>query len=93
MKLNVLGTLYDIHFTDEIEDTDEAYCDAENRKICIKASLSEHERMLALLHEFIHAIDFESGLYQCTSHEVMEISAETKAKCLLANFELRLKNT
>lgn len=93
MKLEVLGTAYELLITEEMPDGILGLCDSEAKTIKVRKGLPKARMMATLLHEFIHACDFENGVYQAVGPQIMEITAETNARALLKNFEIRFKSS
>ena len=78
MRINVLGTAYDVSFSCEHDDPRlsgiDGYCDATTKQCVVdslngviqnaKGNLPEYKKQV-LRHELIHAFFFESGLEGC----------------------------
>lgn len=57
-------SLYDVKFKGEIESRKDiyGYCNGDLKEIIIKKGLSGDERAKTMIHELLHAIEFEYGL-------------------------------
>ena len=75
MKIDVLGTEYDVSVLKRDEDkalqTCDGYCDKTSKKIVVKAEDEDNELEIysvylkkIMRHEIIHAFLFESGLHE-----------------------------
>lgn len=80
MKVNILGTSYQIFEKSESEDTNlkncDGYCDKTSKKIVIIAKPSNCDlddwnvcKKKILRHEIIHAFLYESGLHENFEHK------------------------
>ena len=80
MKIDVLGTKYDISIMTEQQDDSlkdcDGYCDKTVKKIVVAAkradySIGDYGRYMrkVMRHEIIHAFLFESGLQENRKHE------------------------
>lgn len=93
-KINVLGTDYKIHQTSDVSlfHPDRAtggLSDVEGKNIFIDPGLSRKDFWMTFLHELKHAHQYESGLFQAMSEDIMEVDAETTARMLFNLFHLR----
>lgn len=66
-------------------------CDPNELTIHTCSSLTGPELFLTLIHELDHAAKFETGLHQTLDRTAMEISAESIARVIVENFDLKLK--
>lgn len=89
--LDILGTQYELIFTDDLPDGILGLCDSGSKTIRVHAGLTGKSLLHTLLHEFIHACDFENGFYQAVGAQIMEVTAETHARALLNNFDIKPK--
>lgn len=57
--------LYDVHFRSTIEARHDiyGYCNGDTKEIFVKKGLSQVERGKTMIHELLHALEFEYGLH------------------------------
>lgn len=91
MKLNVLGEIYAVKREPIEKQGLMGLCDPNTKTITIAKELVGEEYWSTLIHEMVHARDFELGFDQVLSAQAMEVNAETMAKVLMKNFALRFK--
>ena len=91
---NILGARVKLHFQEKLFETGAVgLYDPDQKKIIIDSRLNENDKLHTLIHEFVHAVQFRSGLVQTSiPQDLHEIMAETIATALIENFEIKLKN-
>lgn len=72
----------------EGEDCD-GTIDGETREIKIVHGLNKEELLDTYLHEFLHAIWFEYGLYHFIGQDVSEIMSHNYASEFINNFQIK----
>lgn len=84
-KITILGRSFDVQLVGEKwfdSNNLSGACGALNfskRSIAIKNTLSKEDKLVTLLHECHHAIDYICGFSQAVSGERFEIEAESRA--------------
>lgn len=90
-SFNVMGVTYRMIDPKGMGEDKMGEVNLTDKLIRIREGLSPYEYLETLLHELIHAKDYESGLYQTFDRTAIEVNAETTAKMILANFDLKFK--
>jgi hypothetical protein len=90
-SFNIMGETYRLIDPKDLPEQALGEADLTNKTIKIREDLSSKEWLETLLHELIHAKDYESGLHQTLDRTGLEVNADTTAKVILANFDLKLK--
>lgn len=76
----VLGDKVKVKFVDTLEFA--GMYDSSKHIIYISTNQSKEEQVKTFWHEMTHCIQFQMGLNQAVSHELLEIMAETFSKVL-----------
>jgi hypothetical protein len=92
-KIFVLYYDYKIIQKDDLNLTTECdgLCDCGNRVIYIQSGMAEERALRTLMHEVIHAYQFEVGLFNILDTQTQELVSETLSGFLCSSFELKLK--
>jgi Zn-dependent peptidase ImmA (M78 family) len=68
-------------------------CDATNKIILLDKDLHKDDKLRVLMHEIMHAIQFESGFCEVLDRQTQEILSETVAGFLTATINIRFKRS
>lgn len=86
----VLNYPYHIKYFETPQDLDGACC-PKSRLIYLDKRIKDQLLDETLLHEIIHAWQFESGISEVTSEEILEVSCAQLSKFLLSIFSIEFK--
>ena len=92
-RVRIGANIWKIKLIDGLAETQDkrGLCNDDAKVILIEKNLDEKTLVETLLHEIFHACQYETGMYQGCSEQLLEIDAESKARMLAQIFSLKFK--